>query len=174
MSAPKSGKTRSVPLPAWLAEDLRAYLGTHPRAAEPSAPLWPGRSTGGTHGESHHRGERQVGVRAGRLDWDKPMDLGTFRRRWMRPAVARIGSVPNRLRFHDLRHTYASLSRSKGTSLEDIATYLGHSSTQLVYAVYGHLFDSDAEAHADRLTRPVARVATADESIVNLADRRKA
>ena len=41
---PKSRKSRrTVPLDAWLVDDLRAYLADHPRRDDPSAPLFPAR-----------------------------------------------------------------------------------------------------------------------------------
>jgi integrase len=39
--------TRTVPLPPWLAERMAHYLAEHPRADEPTAPLWPNRALGG-------------------------------------------------------------------------------------------------------------------------------
>ena len=46
VGTPKSKRSRrSVPLPGWLAAKMADYLAQdHPRAAEPDAPLWPGRT----------------------------------------------------------------------------------------------------------------------------------
>ncbi len=66
-----------APLPGWLAAKIADYLTHHhPRASEPTAPLWPGRTnTGG------HRNGRSPVPRARRptaLDFSEPIDLSTF------------------------------------------------------------------------------------------------
>lgn len=68
---PKPGLERRVPLPKWLAEDLEAYLTSHPRRADASAPLWPGRRQGGyTHGK---RGGLVTDSAAhGEMTWETP------------------------------------------------------------------------------------------------------
>ena len=63
----KSAKSaRSVPLPPWLAERMADYLVQHPRAAEPTAPLWPNRALGG----ARRRGCRAIAP----LDYTEPVD----------------------------------------------------------------------------------------------------
>jgi len=44
-----------------------------------------------------------------------------------------------RIRFHDLRHTFASLLIQNGESLAYVKDQLGHSSIRLTVDVYGHL-----------------------------------
>lgn len=43
------------------------------------------------------------------------------------------------IRFHDLRHTCASLLLSDGLTLKDVQAWLGHSSITMTADVYGHL-----------------------------------
>jgi integrase len=43
-----------------------------------------------------------------------------------------------KIRFHDLRHTCASLLLSRGTPIHDVAAQLGHSTPSLVLTTYGH------------------------------------
>jgi integrase len=43
------------------------------------------------------------------------------------------------IRFHDLRHTYASLLIEQGENLKYIQTQLGHSSPTVTLNVYAHL-----------------------------------
>jgi integrase len=64
----KSRKSRrTVPLPPWLAERMADYLATdHPRANEPTVPLWPSRNNGGGY---RAKGERYVVP----LDWSQPL-----------------------------------------------------------------------------------------------------
>jgi integrase len=56
-----------------------------------------------------------------------------------------------RVRFHDLRHTYASLLIQQGESLAYVRDQLGHSSIQLTVDTYGHLIPSANRAAVDRL-----------------------
>jgi len=44
-----------------------------------------------------------------------------------------------KIRFHDLRHTRASLLLSRGTPIHDVAAQLGHSTPALVMTTYGHV-----------------------------------
>lgn len=47
-----------------------------------------------------------------------------------------------RVRFHDLRHTFATRTISNGTSLAYVRDLLGHFSIQITVDVYGHLCPS--------------------------------
>ncbi|MGH2573133.1 MAG: tyrosine-type recombinase/integrase [Actinomycetota bacterium] len=69
-----------------------------------------------------------------------------FYRRHFRPAVGRAGLAP--LRFHDLRHTCASLLIAQGAHAKEIAERLGHSTVRLTY---GHLLPSLDERLRDGL-----------------------
>jgi integrase len=77
---------------------------------------------------------------------------GPIRKSWIprhfKPAVARAGLQP--FRWHDLRHTSASLAISVGAHPKVIQVRLGHSSIQVTLDTYGHLFDNiDAALAAD-------------------------
>ncbi len=55
-----------------------------------------------------------------------------------------------RVRFHDLRHTFATRLIANGTSLAYVRDLLGHSSIQITVDVYGHLCPSGSrQAIAD-------------------------
>jgi len=56
-------------------------------------------------------------------------------------AVARL--IPETIRFHDLRHTCASLLLSKGCSLKAVSARLGHSNPSLTLRVYAHCLPND-------------------------------
>jgi len=43
------------------------------------------------------------------------------------------------MRFHDIRHTFASLLLSNGESPVYVKEQLGHSSIQMTVDIYGHL-----------------------------------
>ena len=57
-----------------------------------------------------------------------------------RNTVERIGDLP-KIRFHDLRHSCASLLRNEGIPMEDIQKWLGHSQITTTESIYAH-FDS--------------------------------
>jgi hypothetical protein len=59
--------------------------------------------------------------------------------RAFRRAVRRAGVAP--LRFHDLRHAYASLLILAGKHPKYIAAQLGHASAAFTLDTYGHLMD---------------------------------
>ena len=65
------------------------------------------------------------------------------------PALRRAG-LP-RIRFHDLRHTYASLLIAQGEHPKYIQAQMGHSSINVTMDTYGHLLDTVNRAAADRL-----------------------
>jgi Phage integrase family len=60
-----------------------------------------------------------------------------------------------RIRFHDLRHTYASLLIAQGAHPKYIQAQLGHASIQTTLDRYGHLMPQIHEAEARKLDRLV-------------------
>jgi integrase len=100
-------------------------------------------------------------ARAGRTGGDElvfadsaggPLRHSNFYRRTFRPAVAAAG-LPDRLRFHDLRHTCAALLIAQGAHPKAMMERLGHSSVTVTLDRYGHLFPSLDETLVDGLER---------------------
>ncbi len=58
------------------------------------------------------------------------------------------------MRFHDLRHTYASQLIRKGAHPKYIQEQMGHSSIQVTMDIYGHLFGGEYRHLASRLDDP--------------------
>ena len=58
------------------------------------------------------------------------------------------------IRFHDLRHTFASLLIAQGESLAYVRDQLGHASIQLTVDTYGHLIPGTNRQAVDRLDDP--------------------
>jgi len=77
------------------------------------------------------------------------IDDSSMLRRHFHPALKKAG-LP-RIRFHDLRHTYASLLIEQGENIKYIQTQLGHSSPSITMDVYAHLMNSTNQAAASRL-----------------------
>lgn len=87
-------------------------------------------------------------------------DYDSFYRRRFRAAAEAIGRPA--LRFHDLRHTAASLWAQSGMPMERVAAALGHADTSITYKTYLHFFpdawDSDMARFEASLAAPSARV----------------
>ncbi|OGK77199.1 MAG: hypothetical protein A2X52_02795 [Candidatus Rokubacteria bacterium GWC2_70_16] len=64
-------------------------------------------------------------------------------------------STLRRIRFHDLRHTYASLLTAQGAHPKYIQAQLGHASIQTTLDRYGHLMPQIHEAEARKLDQLV-------------------
>ncbi|MBW1870187.1 MAG: tyrosine-type recombinase/integrase, partial [Deltaproteobacteria bacterium] len=56
-----------------------------------------------------------------------------------------------RIRFHDLRHTYASIQIELGENPKYIQHQMGHSSIRITYDTYGHLMKTVNKEAASRL-----------------------
>jgi integrase len=57
-------------------------------------------------------------------------------------SVLRAADISRRVRFHDLRHTFATLLAMNGTSIQLIANQLGHSGTRVAEKHYAHFSPS--------------------------------
>lgn len=71
-----------------------------------------------------------------------PLDHANLVVREFHPALARAGL--RRIRWHDLRHTYAALMISLDTNMKVLQSWMGHSSIRVTMDSYGHLLP---EAH---------------------------
>ena len=103
--------------------------------------------------------EWKLACPTGELDLVFPTEVGTpedannmLKRRFY-PALRRAG-LP-KVRFHDLRHTYASLLVAQGEHPKYIQSQLGHSSIQVTMDVYGHLMTDVNQEAAIKLGKSV-------------------
>lgn len=83
----------------------------------------------------------------------KPMNYSNMMNRHFKPGL-KAAKLPE-IRFHDLRHTYASLLIEQGENLKYIQTQLGHSSPTLTLNVYAHLMKPTNQEAACRLEEMV-------------------
>ena len=64
-------------------------------------------------------------------------------------TLKRAGLPP--IRFHDLRHTFASLLIANGAHVKFISEQLGHASSQITLDRYGHLLDQSYSDESAKL-----------------------
>lgn len=67
----------------------------------------------------------------------KPMDAGNLLRRYFSPLLKKAGLA--HIRFHDLRHSAATILLSQGINPKVIQEMLGHSSITLTLDTYSHV-----------------------------------
>ncbi len=123
----KSGKSRTVALPAFVADALAQTAQGKGR----DDLLWPSRS-GGYLGP--------------------PVTYKS----WLSGAVDRcMKADPTfpRVTAHDLRHTAASLVISAGANPKVVQRMLGHASAAMTLDVYADLFDSDLDSVAESVAK---------------------
>jgi integrase len=66
----------------------------------------------------------------------------------LKPALEKAGLQP--VRWHDLRHTFASLLIAGGANITFVSRQLGHTSSQITLSVYAHLLDREEQARRTR------------------------
>ena len=110
---------RTVPLPSTVADELVSHMARYPAAPGVDL-LFTSASGGAVRRTAFH---------------ETP---------WVN--AVRAAGLPPGTRFHDLRHTYASLLIAAGEHPKVIQSRLGHSSITETMDVYGHLWPSAEEA----------------------------
>ena len=86
-------------------------------------------------------------------DVGEPMNYSNMVQRHYRKALQDAG-IPQ-IRFHDLRHTYASLLLAQGENIKYVQTQLGHSSPTVTLNVYAHLMKRENQEAACRLENTI-------------------
>ena len=67
-------------------------------------------------------------------------------------SLGRAG-LPTTTRFHDLRHTAATLMIGAGVPLKTVSDILGHSSIKLTADTYGYTFEQQMESALENLAQ---------------------
>ena len=83
----------------------------------------------------------------------QPMNYSNMMNRHFLPAL-KDAKLP-KVRFHDLRHTYASIMIEQGENIKYIQNQLGHSSPTVTLNVYAHLMKPTNQEAACRLERAI-------------------
>ena len=82
-----------------------------------------------------------------------PINQANMLNRHFFPAL-KAAEIP-RIRFHDLRHTYASLLIEQGENIKYIQNQLGHSSPTVTLDVYAHIMNPVNQESARRLENSI-------------------
>lgn len=66
-----------------------------------------------------------------------PLNRHAVLRRYLRPLLRKAG-LPVKMRFHDLRHTAASLLLAEGVPIPIVSAMLGHANSSITMSIYSH------------------------------------
>jgi integrase len=137
LDSPKNHERRSVPIPRFLAEELKPHV--------------------------KGRGDDELLFTAPQSG---PLRARNFRQRFFAPAVTNAGLGHLKLTPHKLRHTAASLAIASGADVNVIQTMLGHKSATLTLDTYGHLFPDRLDEVSKKLhKRRAKQLAKAKEKL---------
>lgn len=84
---------------------------------------------------------------------ENPINHNNLVNRHFNPALKAAG-LP-KIRFQDLRHTYASLLIEQGKNVKYIQSQIGHSSTSVTLNIYAHLMKPVNQKAACRLENTI-------------------
>ena len=140
---PKNGKIRRVDLSLLLGETLEKL---RVRRAE----------------EALAKGWKQVPEWVFCNEEGRPIWKSDFERRVFHKALEK--AKLRRIRFHDLRHTFASRPLQNGESVVYVKDQLGHHSIKVTVDVYGHLVPGANKAAVDRLDQQALAALAAFEA----------
>ncbi len=92
------------------------------------------------------------------MGFQKPCGAATPEKENRRPfgRAYKKNNLPH-IRFHELRHSCASLLMNQGCSLKDIQEWMGHSDIQTTANIYGHLDTARKQGLADKLSQCLTR-----------------
>jgi integrase len=79
----------------------------------------------------------------------KPMDGANIKHWVFYKVIKKLGL--SKFRFHDIRHTFASLLLQQGESLHYVKEQMGHSSIQITVDIYGHIVPGSNRKAVNRL-----------------------
>ena len=69
-----------------------------------------------------------------------------------------------KIRFHDMRHTFASFMLGKGVPVFKVARWLGHADSRITEQVYAHLLTYDTDINVLKLVGRVASAPVEEEA----------
>jgi integrase len=129
----KAGR-RTVALPPFVLSALRDHRAAALKAGRIAAPVFCTRTANYLDKKNVIRSFRNVLNKANAAAEKAAKEAGTA------PEL-----IPIEVRFHDLRHTHASLLIATGHSIKAVSRRLGHGSIEVTLRVYAHLMPNDDE-----------------------------
>ena len=144
LALPKGRKTRDIPLPETVANELARHIAAFP----PQEITLPWEKPGGeptTVPLLLYSRER------------KALDRHYFNTHLWKPALATAGIQASRANgMHALRHFYASVLLDAGESIKAVSEYLGHSDPGFTLRTYTHLLPSSEQRTRQAVDRALA------------------
>lgn len=139
-AVPKTAaSTRTVHLSDDLITDLRAHWQRQQQERRGTGINW------------HEHGLMFPGEDGG------PYPPSNFAHRFKR--LLQSAGLPH-IRFHDLRHSAASLMLARGVPLTAVSEILGHANASITAGIYGHAYESDKIAAAEEMSKALRRKKT--------------
>jgi integrase len=66
-------------------------------------------------------------------------------------GVLRVAGLPETTRFHDLRHSAATIMLAQGVPLKTVSDILGHTDIRTTANIYGHTDDDQKRSAAEKI-----------------------
>ena len=129
--APKGGKGRTIHLPARTVEALKAHRTRQAEVRLKAGPLYQ---------DARLVFASEIGT---------PLEPSNIDRRSFKPLLEKAG-LPN-IRFHDLRHTCATVLLSQGVNPKFVQELLGHADIKLTLGTYSHFLPSMGDQTANAM-----------------------
>ena len=145
VNTPKSGKIRTIDVPASLIARLRERRSVRQAAA----------AVAGV--------ELSVWIFLAAIELTKPMNDAWFRDRVWRPLLEK--AEVRHIRVHDARHTYASILLRRGVTPAYVCRQLGHSSIQVTVDLYGHFIPGADRHHVEGVAEAIEAACAADGGV---------
>ncbi len=89
-----------------------------------------------------------------RIKPEQPIDPGYIRKR-LQVILERAGC--KRVRFHDLRHTFATMALEHGMDVKTLSAIIGHVSSSTTLNIYAHVTDEMRQSAAAKIDRGIAK-----------------
>ncbi len=92
---------------------------------------------------------------------DSPLDPAAVRKK-LAAVLKRAGC--KHIRFHDLRHTFATNALERGMDVKTLSAIIGHVSSATTLNVYAHVTDGMRQSAAAKIDRTIAKAAPQPET----------
>ncbi len=89
-----------------------------------------------------------------RIKPEQPVDPGYVRKR-LQVILERAGC--KQIRFHDLRHTFATMALEHGMDVKTLSAIIGHVSSGTTLNIYAHITDDMRRSAATKIDRGIAK-----------------